>query len=125
MPQILIVDDELLVAKYVAHLLNELGYETHTASSAEEAIDKAGTILPDLVLMDVFLKGEMNGVEAAHVLWRRFNIPVVYVTGGPEKDLLRANITGCLTKPFDKIDLEIVVGFALKRAKSKEFREAA
>src|SRR5438105_14425499 len=78
---ILVVEDEHIVAKDIQLRLQALGYYIPAvASSGEEALQKAAEIRPDLVLMDIRLKGPMNGVEAAEELRWRFNIPVVYLT---------------------------------------------
>jgi len=94
-PKILVVEDEGLVAKSIQNMLNNMGYEApDTALSGEKAIKKAGEIRPDLILMDIKLKGEMDGIEAAEIIHDRFDIPVVYLTAfADEETLERAKIT--------------------------------
>lgn len=121
--RILVVEDELLVAKSMQERLKRLGYDVlSVASSGEAAIQKVAQMSPhpNLVLMDIRLKGDMDGVEAAKRIRERFNIPVVYVTAyGDKKTLQRANSTGpfgYLTKPFSMIELESVVEIALSKS---------
>ena len=104
MSRVLIVEDEMILAKDLARSLKNLGYEiTGMVTSAEEAIQEAEDSKPDLVLMDIKLTGEMDGIEAADQIGSRFDIPVVYLTGFAEKDVLeRAKKTepyGYLGKP--------------------------
>ncbi|MHC5748080.1 MAG: response regulator [Nostoc sp.] len=66
--------------------LELLGYTVvDIADSAELAIEKAAELLPNLVLMDIRLRGEMDGIQAAETIWNRFQIPVVYITGHSDK----------------------------------------
>jgi len=117
-PKILIVEDENLLAKDIHHILNNLGYNVSAiASSGEEAIQKASDTHPDLVLMDIKLKGDMDGIEAAKKIIGRINIPVVYLTAhSDDTTLQRAKLTGpfgYILKPFDKKDLQIGIEMAL------------
>lgn len=104
--EILIVEDERITAEDIRLSLGGLGYAvTGMASSGEEAIRKAEELHPDLVLMDIVLGGDMDGIEAAKRIRARFNIPVVYLTAyADEKTLERAKVTqpfGYILKPFD------------------------
>jgi len=104
--EILIVEDERITAEDIRLSLGGLGYAvTGMASSGEEAIRKAKELHPDLVLMDIVLGGDMDGIEAAKRIRARFNIPVVYLTAyADEKTLERAKVTqpfGYILKPFD------------------------
>lgn len=79
--KILIVEDEIIIAKDIQNTLKSLGYDAPAiAFSGEEAIKKTEEIQPDLVLMNIALKGEMDGIEAATEIRNRFTIPVVYLT---------------------------------------------
>jgi diguanylate cyclase (GGDEF)-like protein/PAS domain S-box-containing protein len=116
--QILVVEDEHIVAKDIQYRLQGLGYHIPAvASSGEEALQKAEETRPDLVLMDIRLKGPMNGVEAAEELRRRFNIPVVYLTAyADDHTLHRAKVTepfGYLLKPFEERELYTCIEVAL------------
>jgi CheY-like chemotaxis protein len=79
--KILVVEDEAIVAKDLQYRLTKFGYTVPAiASSGEEAINKAVEISPDLVLMDIRLKGSMDGIEAAQEIYKRLDIPVIYLT---------------------------------------------
>lgn len=106
--QILIVEDETVVAMDMEGILDSLGYDVaEIVSSGEEAVQKAEEIHPDLVLMDILLEGDMDGIEAAQQISERFNIPVVYLTAhSDEKTLQRAKLTGpygYIIKPFGEV----------------------
>ncbi len=118
--RILIVEDERLVATDIAQCLQQLGYEvTGTAVSAVEALRQAVSTMPDLVLMDIKLKGGIDGVQAAEVLYDRMNIPVVYLTAFADVETVeRAKNTfpsGYVLKPFDDRSLRTAVELALHR----------
>ena len=105
--QILIVEDEIIVARDIEDKLQKLGYHVpDIASSGEEAIEKASDIRPDLVLMDITLEGDMDGVEAAEQIVGQYNLPVVYLTAHTDLDtLFRARYTepyGYIIKPYTK-----------------------
>jgi PAS domain S-box-containing protein len=120
--EILVVEDESLVAEDVRVSLDNLGYSVRgMASSGEEAIKKAGELHPDLVLMDIVLGGEMDGIEAAEKIRTRFNIPILYLTAyADEKTLERAKVTqpfGYILKPFDDRQLHSNIEMALYKYK--------
>ncbi|MEH1965874.1 hybrid sensor histidine kinase/response regulator [Nostoc sp.] len=116
--KILVVEDEAIVAKDLQYRLNKFGYTVPSiASSGEEAINIAIEISPDLVLMDIKLKGSMDGIEAAQEIYKRLDIPVIYLTAyADEKTLQRAKITepfGYLLKPFKERELQINIEITL------------
>jgi len=118
--RILVVEDEGIVAKDIQNTLKGLGYGVSArASSGEEAIDKAADTQPDLILMDIVLKGGMDGVEAAEQIRTRFDIPVVYLTAySDEETLQRAKITepyGYVLKPFSERELQSNIEMALHK----------
>ena len=120
--QILIVEDERIIAEHVAQSLQDLGYDVSgIATSGEEAIIKTEENSPDLVLMDIVLRGEINGIEAADLIRSRFNIPVIYLTAyADEKTVERAKITepfGYILKPFDDRELHTAIEMALYKHK--------
>jgi CheY-like chemotaxis protein len=122
---ILIVEDEIIVSMEIQERLKRLGYGVCDAvSTGEEAIEKAGEKRPDLVLMDIRLEGEMDGIEAAQAIQKRFNIPVVYLTANSDdKTLLRAKLTepfGFILKPFHERDLHSNIEMALYKHKMAE-----
>ena len=80
--QILVVDDEPIVAKSIQMELSGMGYAVPViAASGEDALEKAGQTHPDLVLMDISLRGPMDGVETSKRMQERFDIPIVYGNG--------------------------------------------
>src|SRR2546425_10295003 len=97
--QILVVEDENIVERDIERNLHVLGYEVPAiAASGEDAIDKAVAIHPDLVLMDIRLRGRIDGVSAAQEIGGRLAIPVVYLTSYADDETLhRAK----LTEPFE------------------------
>ena len=79
--RILIVEDERITAEVLRDILTDLGYTvTASVSSGAEAIARAEETTPDLALMDIRIKGQMDGTETARILRERFNIPVIYLT---------------------------------------------
>src|SRR5580693_6352432 len=87
--RILIVEDERITAEDLEEVLKDLGYQVSAVvSSGEEAIREAERNRPDLVLMDIRIKGEMDGTEAARLLRERFDVPVVYLTAHADRDTL-------------------------------------
>jgi len=129
-PRILIVEDEAIVANDIQMRLKKLGYiPCAIASSGEEAIQKAAKMQPNLVLMDIVLKGQMNGIEAAQEIRERFGIPVVYLTAyADEKTLTRAKVTeplGYILKPFGEGELHSSIEIALyKHEVEKKLKES-
>ena len=116
--QILVVEDERLVAEDIKMSLQRFGYAVPgIVFSGEEAVKKAEEMNPDLVLMDIVLEGEMDGIEAASAIRSRFDIPVVYLTAYADKKTLeRAKITepfGYIIKPFEDRELHSVIEIAL------------
>jgi len=116
--RILVVEDESIVAMDIKHRLESLDYQvSEIASSGEEAVEKAGKTNPDLILMDIVLKGEMDGIDAAQIIKDRFDIPVVYLTAySDDKTLKRAKITGpfgYIIKPFEDQELHSAIEVAL------------
>lgn len=120
--RILVVEDEIIVAEDIKDSLEDLGYTvTAIADSGKKAIEKAAETQPNLVLMDIRLKGNMDGIQAAEQIWNRFNIPVVYLTANSDPNTLqRAKATepfGYITKPFKERELHTAVDIALHRHK--------
>jgi two-component system cell cycle sensor histidine kinase/response regulator CckA len=129
-PQIMVVEDESIVAEDMKAMLEGFGYAVPAvAFSGEEAVKKALDTQPDLVLMDIVLKGQMSGVEAVEHIRSRCNIPVVYVTAyADEKTVRRAKVTepfGYLLKPFDARELQTTIEIALyKHQMDKKLQES-
>ncbi len=116
--KVLVVEDERIVAKDIQNTLKNLGYEVPAiASTGEEAIKKASEQNPDIVLMDIVLKGEIDGIDAASQIRSKFKIPIIYLTAYEDEDTLdRAKITeplGYILKPFEERDLHTTLEMAL------------
>lgn len=116
--QILVVEDDNIVVLELRHRLQNLGYDVvGLASYGEEAIEKAGEARPDLVLMDIRLRGHMDGITAAEEIRTRYGIPVVYLTAYTDNDTLRrAKVTepyGYIIKPFQEAELLTAIEIAL------------
>lgn len=128
-PKLLIVEDESISAMNFKKCLTSFGYEVvGVAATGEDAIRKAAESKPDLVLMDIILKGDMDGIEAASIILKDYGIPVIYLTAHPEEDMVnRAKKTypyGYIVKPTNETDLKNTVNLALYKhsteLKSKE-----
>lgn len=123
--RILVVEDEHIVAIGIKKMLKSLGYTvTGIASSGEDAISKAESTFPDLVLMDIMLKGDIDGIEAAEAIRNIIDVPIIYLTAYSDNKVLeRAKTTspyGYIVKPFDEKDLHISIEMALyKHIKKK------
>jgi len=118
--KILVVEDEVIVAEDIGFRLKKLGYiVTATVASGEEAIEKVAENRPDLVLMDIVLKGNMDGVTAAEKIRNRVDIPIVFLTAyADDQTLQRAKLTnpfGYIIKPFQQNDLRVAIEIALHR----------
>ena len=116
---ILLVEDDDVIAKVAQWRLNNLGYQVcGRAVSGAEAMELVVKHKPDLVLMDINIRGEIDGIETAKMIKKGFNIPVIYVTSHSEGETLeRAKETkpdGFIVKPFDDNDLRVAIGLALK-----------
>jgi PAS domain S-box-containing protein len=121
--RILIVEDERIAAEDLRLTLSQLGYEVAgMAASGDEALRLAGQRSPDLVLMDIMLKGPMNGIGTAQAMTERFAVPVVYVTAFSDPDTVErikgTHPYGYLHKPFDFKELHVVVETALVKHKA-------
>ena len=118
--KILIVEDESIIAEDIADSLMALGYQvTAIVHSGEEALESAAQERPDLVLMDVNLQGEIDGITAGEKMRSRFQIPVIYLTAyADENTLRRVNSTkpfGYIVKPFEEKNLHTTIQLALHR----------
>lgn len=115
---IFIVEDESIVAKDIQNSLTKLGYNVvGMANNGKDAVEKIIEIKPDLVLMDIMIKGNMTGIEVSEKIKERINIPVIFLTAyADEGTLSRAKITepyGYILKPFKEIDLHSTIEMAV------------
>lgn len=116
---ILLVEDDDIIAKVVEWRLKNLGYRVcGRAITGAEAMEMVVNHKPDLVLMDINIKGEIDGIETARMIKKGFNIPVIYVTShsdGPTLERAReSKPDGFIVKPFDDNDLRVAIGLVLK-----------
>lgn len=121
-PKILIVEDESIVAKDIELTLKHLGYDViDICDNGDEAYEKAVQFQPDLILMDIFIKNSLDGIETAKRIKARLDIPIIYLTAFSDNlTLQRAKQTspeGYLVKPFDERDLHVTVEIVLSKAK--------
>jgi len=116
--RILIVEDEAIVAVDIQKTLQKLDYEVLAiAFSGEEALRKTEELHPDVVLMDIVLRGQMDGIEAAQQIHERFGIPSIFMTGYSEeiiKQLNAGNPFLSVIKPVDEKELHTTILKALK-----------
>jgi diguanylate cyclase (GGDEF)-like protein/PAS domain S-box-containing protein len=130
-PGILVVEDETIVARDLQQQLLEQGYVLlGHATTGEQAIELTGQLQPSLVLMDIHLAGQLDGINAAQIIRNRFHIPVVFLTAyAAEEVLARAKLSepyGYILKPFSERELYTVIEMALYKHKTEmELREAA
>jgi signal transduction histidine kinase len=128
--RILVVEDEVIIAMEIEDRLRNMGYEVPAVvATGSEAIDKAQEIRPNLVLMDIMLKGDMDGVIAATKIRQQFDLPVIYLTAyADDNTLQRAKVTepfGYLIKPFEERELYTIIEMALYKHKiERQLRES-
>lgn len=123
-PRILVVEDEVIVARDIQLQLKELGYEAvGHATTGEQAAFLAETLQPDLVLMDIQLSGAIDGIAAAQIIHEKFSLPIVFLTAFAEDDTLaravRAEPLGYILKPFSERELRTVLEMALYKSKAE------
>jgi PAS domain S-box-containing protein len=129
MVKVLIVEDESIEAMNIKQTLESFGYEIpYVASGGKEAVEKALEIMPDLILMDIVLKGDTDGIEAASKI-KNLNIPVIYLTAHSEEPTIeRAKLTGphgYIIKPYDANELKYAIELAIyKNQMEMELRES-
>ena len=131
--KIMVVEDERITAEDIKDCLMSLGYMVPAVVySGEDAVKKAGELQPDLVLMDIMLEGEMDGIEAAEEIKKHYDIPVIYLTAySDENTFKRAKKTepsgyvlkepsGFIYKPFEESELHSIIEITLHRHKMEK-----
>lgn len=123
--KILVVEDEWIIANDIKNSLMEFGYMvTAIASSGEEAIAKVEEEIPDLILMDIMLRGDMNGIKAARKIRMKHDIPVIYLTAYDNQYLVdnakKTDHYGYLLKPFKEKELHIAIDMALHKHQKEQ-----
>jgi len=122
---VMVVEDELIVAEDLTHWLASLGYTVGArAATGQEAVQRCEATRPDIILMDILLPGEMDGIQAAEIIRQRFDIPIVYITASSDDATLsRAKVTepfGYILKPFDERGLYSTIEMALYKHQSEK-----
>jgi len=117
---IMVVEDEQLFAKELKDRLENYGYTVPAhVSTGEAAIKMAELKHPDLIIMDIMLKGKLNGIETAEHIHKLFDIPVVYLTAySDDSTMSRAKLTtfyGYIIKPLDEKELKSTIEMALSK----------
>ena len=126
---VLVIEDESIVSKDIQHSLKKLGYNVvGSASTGEKAIELAVELKPDVVLMDIMLKGQLTGIEAAEKIKESIEVPVIYLTAyADEATLAKAKVTepyGYIIKPFKEIDIHTSIEMAIyKHSKESEVKK--
>jgi len=124
MPKILIVEDEMIIAADVSMQLTKLGYEIiGMCTRGEDAISFIETNPPDIVLMDIILKGELNGIDTAHIIQESFKVPLVFLTSNHDdatfQKALETKPYAFISKPFQKSELERALKLITNRISSE------
>jgi DNA-binding LytR/AlgR family response regulator len=117
---ILIVEDEVIIAKDLALTLTKLDYNiVGHCISGEEVLAMVGEKKPDVILMDIMLKGEMTGIDAAKEVKKKYSVPVIFITAYSDEDSISrvnsASPFGYIVKPFKANDLRATIETALNR----------
>ncbi len=118
--RILVVEDESLVAEDLRERLTQMGYEVcYVTDSGEDAADRAAEFSPDLALLDIHLRGKMDGIAVADFLRRTMGVPAVFLTAHADRATLaragKVEPFGYVLKPFDERELQAAVEMALYR----------
>ena len=123
--KILIVEDEMIIAANISLQLTNLGYEvTGIISRAEEVLPLLRECQPDIVLMDINLKGDMDGIDVAHLIQNEYKLPIIFLTANADEAHFNraktANPYGFISKPFKKLDLQRAIELSLIRIKEEK-----
>lgn len=123
--KILIVEDEMIIAANISLQLTNLGYEvTGIIPRAEEVLPLIREHKPDIVLMDINLKGDLDGIEIAHLIQNEYKLPIIFLTANSdEAHFNRAKTTnpyGFISKPFKKLDLQRVIELTVIRLQEEK-----
>jgi chemotaxis response regulator CheB len=128
--KLMIVEDERIVAKNLERRLAEFGYQIiASVSSGEAALTAAKAQLPDVVLMDIHLPGAIDGTDAAALLWRKSQVPVIYITAHTDSETIdrikRTQPYGYVVKPFEPVEIHAAIQLALNRREKEEAADRA
>ena len=119
-PKVLVVEDDKVILSIEKWRLSKLGFEVcGSAATGAEAMECVAKMQPDIILMDITLKGEMDGIETAGQIKKNFNIPVIFVSSHTDEEILSrakaVNPDGFIKKPFDDDALRIAIELGLKK----------
>jgi CheY-like chemotaxis protein len=119
---IVVVEDECIAAEDIRRRLVSWGYDVPAVvATGEEAIRSAERVRPDLVLMDIHLKGDMDGVQAAELIRKRLNVPIIYATAYNDVETLsRAGVEGpfeIINKPYDDLEIRAAIELTITRGR--------
>lgn len=125
--KILIVEDEMIIAANTSLQLSNLGYEVSgIVSRGEDALLHIKENLPDIVLLDIQLKGKLDGIETAHEMQKNFDIPIIYLTSNVDEAHFerakRTNPSAFISKPFKKLDLQHAIELTANRIIEDEIK---
>ena len=128
-PKILLVEDDMIIAADLSMQLTKLGYEIIGINTrAEDALQTVQNNRPDIILMDIILSGQMNGIEAARLIQERHQIPLIFLTSNTDdstfQKALATNPFAFIAKPFQKSDLERTLKISLQRIALEQTKEA-
>ncbi len=123
--KILIVEDEMIIAANISLQLTQLGYEvTGIIPRGEEALLQVKQNLPDIVLMDIQLKGELDGIDTAQIMQQEHDIPIIYLTANADDSHFeKAKSThpfAFISKPFKKLDLQRAIELTINHIQLKD-----
>jgi len=118
--KILIVEDEMIIGANISLQLSKLGYEVNgIVPRGEEALANIKQDRPDIVLMDIQLKGEMDGIETAQRMQNDYDIPIIYLTANTDEEYFNrakeTNPYAFISKPFKKLDLQHAIELTIDR----------
>ncbi len=125
--RILVVEDEVLIAEYIKEVLTALLFSNiKLAHTKEQALLEIERFKPELILLDIRMEHELEGITLAQKINELYQIPFVFITAHSDKQIiekaLNTNPSGYITKPFKKIDVYAAINLALKKAKENEKR---
>ena len=125
MYRLMVVDDEVVIATQLEELLSSKGYEViGIGSSGEEAVKMAKRLRPDLILMDIVMPGELDGIAAARKIKKELNIPIIFITAYGNKELIHKakyiEPFGYILKPFQEEQITATIDIALYKREMEE-----
>jgi DNA-binding LytR/AlgR family response regulator len=125
---ILIVEDEMIIGANISLQLNNLGYEVlGIIPRAEEVLSEIRQHIPDIILMDINLKGDLDGIEVVQLIQKEFKIPIIYLTANSDEvhfeKAKATNPHAFISKPFKKLDLQRAIELSLVRIQKEENNE--